>query len=84
MEELVGGAEVMNQTLQKHFWRLLSGLVSRTHDANVAALLFGPGVVLPPPGFFHYRRQSIMDTIERFSIEAITSTGNSNYFNHSC
>ena len=75
MEEAIGGAEAMSQTLRKHFWRLLSGLVSRTYDANVTALLFGASVVLPPPGSFHFRRQSIMDTIERFSADVKTSSG---------
>ena len=75
MEDVVGGAEVLSQTLRKHFWRMLSGLVSRTHDANVTALLFGASVVLPPPGSFHFRRQTVMDTVERFSAESATASG---------
>ena len=70
MEHMVG-SQVMATSLKMHFPRLLMQLVFVTYDSNVAVLLFGPNVMLPAPGSFHYKRQSIVDSIQYFCADKI-------------
>ena len=67
-------AQSLSQMLKKSFALLLDALVRITYDTNVTALLFGASVILPLPGSFHYRRQSIIDTIQRFSADSNASS----------